>query len=254
MSRRVKIFRPGPLGVEIPAGAEDALDVLLEAYDYAGKLHKDPWQFAVAIPDFRAVSVTISSLRWLLHKGYVEHAREKSRQPAGKRAFLRPRGLEIDEKMCFVLSRPGVVIARSLLEGQPIPPRASGSGSDANDNPNADVRVPHWDKERHELRWGSLVLKRFRVPAANQVTILDAFEEEKWPYRIDDPLSPVTGRDPRARLHSAINKLNLHHLIRFVRFRGDGTGLGVCWERVSNAAPERHQSGTRAALPPFAET
>ena len=59
------------------------------------------------------------------------------------------------------------------------------------------VRFPTWDRDRQELRWGDEVVKQFKVPSPNQETILAAFEEEHWPSRIDDPLSPRLDQDPK---------------------------------------------------------
>jgi hypothetical protein len=89
---------------------------------------------------------------------------------------------------------------------------------------------------RRELCLNGEVVKRFRVPAQNQELILGAFEEERWPEHIDDPL-PVSGDiDPRTRLHDAINRLNGCQTNRLLRFLGNGTGTGVCWRPVQGAA------------------
>ena len=90
--------------------------------------------------------------------------------------------------------------------------------------------VPHWDSSRHELRLGGRLVKQFKQPSPNQETILMAFEEERWPARIDDPLPPVAEQCPKRRLHDAIKCLNRNHKSPLVRFRGDGTGEGIVWE------------------------
>ncbi len=90
--------------------------------------------------------------------------------------------------------------------------------------------LPHWNALRRELIVGGQVVKRFRVPAPNQEAVLTAFEEEGWPQRVYDPLSPNGDTDTKNRLHETIKALNGHRLARIIRFRGDGTGEGVCWE------------------------
>jgi hypothetical protein len=65
---------------------------------------------------------------------------------------------------------------------------------------------------------------------------LSAFQEDGWPHRIDDPLPPLDDIEPKCRLHDSIKRLNRHHKDRVIRFRGDGTGEGVCWEYVDVAA------------------
>ena len=74
------------------------------------------------------------------------------------------------------------------------------------------------------------MIKRFRVPSANQEAVLEAFQEEGWPASIDDPLSPLSDYDPKRRLRDTIKCLNLNQISRMIRFRGDGTGQRVLWE------------------------
>jgi hypothetical protein len=90
---------------------------------------------------------------------------------------------------------------------------------------------PHWDSLRRELTLDGQVVKRFRVPARNQETVLMAFEEEGWPAVVLDPLPPQDEQDGKQRLHDTIKSLNRSRLARVIRFSGDGTGEGVLWER-----------------------
>jgi hypothetical protein len=89
---------------------------------------------------------------------------------------------------------------------------------------------PRWDPQRRELSVDGRIVKRFRLPAPNQESILTAFEEEGWPLRILDPLPPKDEMDCKRRLHETIKTLNRHHFSRIIRFCGDGTGQGVLWE------------------------
>jgi hypothetical protein len=70
-----------------------------------------------------------------------------------------------------------------------------------------------------------------------QEAILMAFEEEKWPPRIDDPLPGNADLLPKRRLHDTIKSLNRNQKNCLVRFMGDGTGEGVRWELVT---PRNH--------------
>ena len=90
--------------------------------------------------------------------------------------------------------------------------------------------VPRWDSLRRELVVEGQIIKRFRLPAANQEIVLAAFEEEGWPARIFDPLPPRDEQCPKRRLHETIKALNRSRLARLIRFCGDGTGEGVLWE------------------------
>jgi hypothetical protein len=83
------------------------------------------------------------------------------------------------------------------------------------------------------LRLGGRVVKKFQVPARNQELVLTAFQEERWPMRIDDPLPPIAEIEPKRRLHSTIQCLNRNQRAQLLQFRGDGTGRGICWETFS---------------------
>jgi hypothetical protein len=104
-------------------------------------------------------------------------------------------------------------------------------------NPAELEVVPQWDRARRVLAVGGRIVKQYRVPSANQGTVLDAFQHEGWPRRIDDPLTYRAGRDPKYRLHFTINRLNQSQQQRLIRFFGDGTGEGVCWELYDAASP-----------------
>jgi hypothetical protein len=92
--------------------------------------------------------------------------------------------------------------------------------------------VPLWDRDRHELRLGTELIKQFKLPSPNQETILSVFHEENWPARIDDPLPPSKRINTKQRLHDTIKSLNRNQRTRLLRFLGDGTGEGVRWELI----------------------
>jgi len=90
----------------------------------------------------------------------------------------------------------------------------------------AEPPKPRWNRATGELTFQGRVAKRIQnlAQAVNVVRILDAFEEEGWPERIDDPLPG--GRDAM-RLKQAIQSLNRSSAgLRFLR---DGTGEGIRW-------------------------
>lgn len=80
---------------------------------------------------------------------------------------------------------------------------------------------PSWNKNLRELRFGGEVCKRFKTRAENQERVLQAFQEENWPPRIDDPLPP-------GKLHETVRQLN--KTSKLVKFMSDGYGEGICWE------------------------
>jgi hypothetical protein len=95
----------------------------------------------------------------------------------------------------------------------------------------ADIpAIPHWDPEQRVLSIGMSVVSQYRAAAPNQEAVLAAFQEDGWPRRIDDPLCFRAGLKPKYRLHFTIQSLNESQRQRLIRFYGDGTGEGICWE------------------------
>ncbi len=80
------------------------------------------------------------------------------------------------------------------------------------------------------LFFAGKVVKQFRRRAINQELVLAAFEEECWPLRIFDPLTPQPCQDMKRRLNDTIKCLNRGQESPLLHFRGDGTGEGVLWE------------------------
>lgn len=89
---------------------------------------------------------------------------------------------------------------------------------------------PTWDPDLRELRVGEVVIKRFRQPARNQVTVLASFQELLWPRRIDDPLTGDCDVEPKRRLRDTVFALNRNHVTaNLLVFEADGTGTGIIW-------------------------
>jgi hypothetical protein len=122
--------------------------------------------------------------------------------------------------------RPTAAIPKAALDGHTLNGTALGL---------------HWDRMRRELRLGSVLVKRFRVPALNQELILAAFQELGWPQLIDDPLAPTAAQDPKQRLHQAIDRLNRSQIARRIRFRGNGTGKAILWEIIPKKSPTKRR-------------
>jgi hypothetical protein len=51
---------------------------------------------------------------------------------------------------------------------------------------------------------------------------------------VDDPLPQHPEIDPKRRLHHTLVALNRNQKCRAIRFTGDGSGEGVCWERTTD--------------------
>lgn len=221
------------------------LEVLWKAAKYAHNASVDMWNLAVEIDEIRGAGLASSDLRWLIAKGYVEHATEIDAESTDQRSFETLHRFRFTDASCFVLTNLGIEFARlGLLE----PLRAtSGDGVEAADSPPLNCvndstahqavkggdpsgQVPRWDSARRELWLGRTLVKRFRVPAPHQELVLTVFQEDDWPERIDDPLPPQPAIDPKRQLHATISSLNRHQKQALIHFTGDGTGTGVLWE------------------------
>jgi hypothetical protein len=179
-----------------------------------------------------ALGLTSNDLRWLLHQRYIQHAREITKPGSGQREFELIGNFMLPDDSCFVLTDEAFEMFRGAFTLESSPAEAVA------DALQAKIQ-PVWEARTRELFVGGLLVKRFKQPAASQETILTAFQEESWSSRIDDPLPPQAHRDAKRHLHDTINNLNRHQLRSIIRFLGDGTGEGVCWElrRVQMETP-----------------
>src|SRR5262249_39269185 len=96
--------------------------------------------------------------------------------------------------------------------------------------PGRELSKPRWDGENRELRFDGEVIRRVRgrTIARNVVRVLDAFQEDDWPSRIDNPVHA-----DKVGIHEIIKSLNAG--LRRIRFRGDGTGEGIVWGPIPDA-------------------
>lgn len=220
-----------PIDLESPPSQKGfvALQLLYDALKYAHQLDRSVWEFAEEIDSLRQHGLANGDLRWLVCNGYVEHGREVTACGEVGRKFHPDRGLCFTDESCFVLTEHGASHVSRWLNA----PTTCCS----NDDPD-DSSTPAWDPELQELRVGRTIIKRFKVPARNQETILAAFQEENWPVFIDDPLPPHSDIDPKRRLHDTINSLNRNQKNDLIRFRGNGSGEGIRWELIQPSEPE----------------
>jgi hypothetical protein len=208
-----------------------ALAQLAKARDYAQDLQCDPWEFAVEIERLLALGISSSDLRWLIKKGYVEHAREITDSGDLARRFQPSRSLAFTRATCFCVTQSGLALLRA---------KGGLNGHAAASPPLSPARsacVPQWDRDSRVLYVAQRVVKEFRVRSPNQESVLAAFEEEGWPRYIDDPLSP-SEQCPKHRLRDTIKGLNANQKNRLIRFRGDGTGERVRWDPIETVASE----------------
>jgi hypothetical protein len=233
------IFMPAALSAPVRL----AFAQLLEVHELARASGRKDSDFAAEITSLTELGITGSVLRWLVCRGYAKCLREVTQSGDKERRFEPVDNLSLNSQSCFVLSRKGMLFARATLalgEAGALIARGNGvaGGSARQDNGLA----PCWDAKRRELRLAKRLLKRFRVPAPNQETVLAAFQEEGWPNCIDDPLPPKGDLSPQRRLHDTIKALNRKHRQKppLIRFLGNGTGKSVVWElKIVTRSPSR---------------
>ncbi len=230
------------LRTHLPDGARAALAHLWKAFAYAKELDIDPWEFSLRLLHLVELGVDESDLRWLVVNGFVEHSDEITTFRDKDRRFRRACNVAFTSETCFVLTEAGVRVVRDRRDV--VTPRlATGVPASLAIVPLAfapsSAELPRWNSTLRVLRFGGLVVKRFRQRSPNQEALLTAFEESGWPARMDDPLRPRGEPDPKQRLHFTIWRLNRNQVRNLIKFFGDGTGKGICWARLAESASVR---------------
>lgn len=203
-----------------------ASDELIDAFDVARDCCSDRWEFAVELDCLLSLGLSKTDLRWLVKKGYVEHAREITELRDLDRRFANG-SLMFDERTCFVLTEAG------FEEAQKLGVLPSADRTLRTEEALTNV-TPTWQSETRELRWKDRVVKRLKWRAVNQITVLCAFQEEGWKEVIDDPLPPSPEQDSKGRLHDTIKALNRHQDNKLLRFGGIGTGEAIRWQLIED--------------------
>jgi hypothetical protein len=226
-----------------------AFEEFLKALEYADELQTTPWDFALEMSCLRRLKLTNNDLRWLIGKGFISHAIETTLADDSGRKFKPTSKQAFSKHSCFVLTPKGAAMGRAVWRrdasieevGESLLTFDTASAPPAFQNNGV---APTWDRERQELRVGALVVKRFRVPALSQETVLAAFEEEAWPPRIDDPLPPRSDQSPKRRLQETIKSLNRNQKHPLIRFLGDGSAQGILWQYCDEVGSSRGGSTT----------
>ena len=223
------------------------LALLWRAYICAQDTGANVWDFALRTSRLYEAGMTSSDLRWMVAKGFAEHGQETSGYDDPHRSFRRSNGYFFNDHTCLILTPSGAALAEHVLretfrlpQATPLALAAVAGETAALANarqaafqtntPATFALKPRWDAIRRELSLAGRIVKRFRVPARNQETLLSVFEEESWAEHIHDPLPVTHDVDAPTRLHDAINRLNRCQINPLLRFHGDGKGTGVFWE------------------------
>lgn len=231
LGKRTQAFdRLDPNGTQVCA----VIKVLQYAWDCARENDRQTWDFAVEISEFTNSGISKQILRHLVCLGWVVHQRETSELDQESRSFRPEPFVSFSDQSCFILTPLGLSQIRNRTQNNIM---QSFNGEAESKTPdkikimiNGTEHSPIWDTVRRELRLGEIVIKRFKWPAENQTSILDAFENLGWPKKISDPLPEDSKVCPKRRLHDAIKCLNRKQLHKLIKFRGDGTGNGVVME------------------------
>jgi hypothetical protein len=215
-------------------GLQRVLVQLAEADACARRMGCDPWEFAIELEVLIVEGLMANDLRWLVKKGYLEHAQEVTRARDTIRRFRSCCNLGFTKRTCFVLTSAGALLA-ATYGSAPISKLPVSSAIQIQQSPiNNNRSMPSWDCDRRVLCVLGCVVKLYKVPSASQEAILAAFEEEGWPSAIDDPLPPHPEQDSKRRLRNTIQSLNANQKNSLLRFRGDGSGQRILWEIVDD--------------------
>jgi hypothetical protein len=185
-----------------------------------------------------AAGLTRADVELLVTEGCANVTSRNSRR---KIATRRPREEDVlSDHAHFVLTESGEALVERFLH-------VLGEFNFRADQPKRrlDTRrhvliQPHWDGRRRELRFGRIIVKRFRNTAPNQESILSAFEASGWPDDIDDPLpAPRSGGGSAPRLQHTIRRLNQTLQHPLIRFEGDAKSGRVGWRYVGQSSESR---------------
>jgi hypothetical protein len=80
---------------------------------------------------------------------------------------------------------------------------------------------PFWEAKRRELWLGDPLVKRFKRPEPLQELILAAFQKQRWPPFIDDPLPGKPGTSCQERRYDVTNNLCRAQEPLRIRFAAD---------------------------------
>lgn len=222
----------------------EALLLALRAYALAHDAGADPWQFALAVRELAGAGLTATDVRWLVLKGYASLAKEVTTPGDPERQFRPLPFTAWSASSCLALTEAGATELGRRVTTKPASGSEPQGGGDSPTLADGASR-PRWDAGRRELLVGDTVVKRFRVPAANQELVLQAFEEDGWPSCIDDPLPPAPGIDCQHRLRATIKSLNRSQSVPLIRFHGNGGGQVIYWDLVAQASSTARGSRLR---------
>lgn len=140
-----------------------ALRLLIRAADYAADAGGDAWQFAVELRDLNAAGLTRHDLRWLLAKGFAEHAQETTAPGDPARCFRPLPRTAAPPNTCVLLTAAGAQALRPRIAiGAPRSSRVESGADCAQVSGGEGARGEHVAK----LREADRAREMRAVPAA----------------------------------------------------------------------------------------
>ncbi|HEV7223849.1 MAG TPA: hypothetical protein VGN42_14170 [Pirellulales bacterium] len=206
--------------MRLTTGRLSALRLLAEGWDDAEGDYIAVRQFAIGLSGLYRAGANEADLRWLIARRLAEPLVEITRNQSQLREFHEHRGLNFDERTCFVLTYAGRLLVEAHGLNHTDEPRSNTS------HHMAAARVK-WDAECHELWVDGRMAKRYAQPAPCQWAILDAFEGANWPRRVIVMLPTNDRRDRSRRLSEVVADLNRGLKGSPIHFLLDGSGRGV---------------------------
>jgi len=94
---------------------------LHKAHEFALDVQLDIWQFAEPLQNLVEMGAMEPALRWLVLKGYAEHAQELTTFRETDRRFRPSMNVSFAPRTCFVLTAAGADLAANLLDEPPPP-------------------------------------------------------------------------------------------------------------------------------------
>lgn len=121
-----------------------------------------------------------------------------------------------------------VPIVNVTVAGQTSSPAADSTSKIPDGNPpnEADAILPVWDEKSGNLTFDGKAARHYEKRAYNCIAILDVFQLEGWPVRVDDPLP--NGKNPE-RLSNTIKTLNTG--LQTIEFFSGGDGQSTGWRK-----------------------
>jgi hypothetical protein len=92
----------------------DAISWLVQSFDYANDLGVDVWEFGIELDELLKAGMSRCDLRWLLLKGYAEHAAEATSRGSAVRRFTPLSSPNFRERVVFILTDSGREAFRRL--------------------------------------------------------------------------------------------------------------------------------------------